>query len=78
MEDWEPEVDYFTELVANLNFALENEVEFKLQERRIRVFGVCDKFVKDDAKWHLMRTGIYAKLEEHDHFYRNGFELIDV
>ena len=63
----------YDEFIENMNFVLKNETEFKLQERRIRIFKVIDtQKLPKGIDWHQMMEAMNRKLLEDDVFYRHG------
>jgi hypothetical protein len=61
--------DIFNELVESMNLVNENEIEWKLQERRVIIFKIIDTELPKELDWHYT-----MKMKE---FIRNGFVCVN-
>ncbi len=67
----------YNELVESMNFVDQNDVEWKLQERRVNVFKVVDTHLPKEKDWHSTMKTIIEVLNEDDTLYRNGFVCVN-
>jgi hypothetical protein len=67
----------YNELVEFMNYVDQNEVEWKLQERRVNVFKVIDTHLPKEKDWHSTMKTMIEVLNEDDTLYRNGFVCVN-
>jgi hypothetical protein len=78
-EAFVPEIQdiLYNELVESMKFVDQNEIEWKLQERRVSVFKVIDTHLPKEKDWHSTMKTIIQVLNEDDTLYRNGFVCVN-
>ena len=67
----------YNELVESMNFVNQNDVEWKLQERRVDVFKVIDTHLPKEKDWHYTMKTIIQVLNEDDLLHRHGFVCVN-